>query len=94
MKNTLGVDDGDLNVDSRLDGDGSDLLDDLRGGVKVDDTLVDAHLEAVPGVGTLTARGLAGADAEVLGGHAHGARDAESLVLGGVLQGGGDCKVR
>jgi hypothetical protein len=42
---------------------------------------VDAHLEAVPGLGTLTARGLAGGDLEGLGGQADGALDAEVLVL-------------
>ena len=31
------------------------LLDDLRGGGKVDETLVDSHLVSVPGLGTLTA---------------------------------------
>ena len=32
------------------------LLDDLAGGVEVDQTLVDLELVAVPGLGTLTAR--------------------------------------
>ena len=31
-----------------------DLLDNLGGGVQVDETLVDPHLESVPGLGTLT----------------------------------------
>ena len=47
-------------------------------------TLVDAHLVGVPGLGTLTARGLAGGDLEVLGGQADGTLDAELLVLGTV----------
>ena len=33
-----------------------DLLDDLAGGVEVDQALVDLELVAVPGLGTLTAR--------------------------------------
>ena len=33
-----------------------DLLDDLAGGVQVNETLVDLELVAVPGLGTLTAR--------------------------------------
>ena len=33
-----------------------DLLDDLAGGVKVNETLVDLELVAIPGLGTLTAR--------------------------------------
>jgi hypothetical protein len=45
---------------------------------------VDAHLEGVPGLGTLTARGLAGGDLQVLGGQTDGALDAELLVLGTV----------
>jgi hypothetical protein len=72
----------DLDVHSRLDRDGGDLLDDVAGGVEVNDALVDAHLEAVPGVGTVTARGLAGGDDELLGRHADGALDLELLVLG------------
>lgn len=47
----------------------------------LDETLVDAHLEAVPGLGTLTARGLAGGDLEALGRKADGALGAEVLVL-------------
>jgi hypothetical protein len=47
-------------------------------------TLVDAHLEGVPGLGTLTARGFAGGDLQVLGGEADGALDTEILVLGAV----------
>lgn len=43
-ENHLLVGDGDLNVYSRLDGDGGDLVEHVRGGVHVDDTLVDAHL--------------------------------------------------
>lgn len=43
---------------------------------------MDAHLEAVPSLGTLTARGLAGGDLEGLGGKTDGALDAEVLVLG------------
>jgi hypothetical protein len=52
--------------------------------VEVDEALVDAHLEGVPGLGTLTARGLTGGDLQVLGGQTDGALDAELLVLGTV----------
>jgi len=122
--------DGDLNLNTGLDVD-DDLLNDLSGGVKVDQTLVDPiaamsvnaislssgksksqarprnrdntssrlcnalkdpcnasfnspHLVHVPGLGALTARGLAGGDLQVLGGHADGALDAEVLGLGAV----------
>ena len=41
---------------TRLDGDRGDLLHNIRGGVQVDQALVDAHLPAVPGVGACMAR--------------------------------------
>ena len=47
----------------------------------LDEALVDAHLVAVPGLGTLTARGLAGGDLEGLGGQADGTLVAEVLGL-------------
>ena len=56
----------------------------MEGSVLLDEALVDAHLVGVPGLGTLTARRLAGGDLEVLGGQADGALDAEVLVLGAV----------
>lgn len=53
-------------------------------------TLVDAHLVEIPGLGTLTARGLTGGDLEVLGGQADGALDAEVLALGTLNELGAD----
>jgi len=50
--------------------------------VQVDETLVDLHLITVPGLGTLTARGLTGGDAEDLGGETDGSLDTEVLILG------------
>lgn len=78
----VGGEDGDLDLDTGLEGDGGDLLDDLRGAVEVDETLVDLHLESVPGLGALTARGLAGGVGEHLGGETDGALDTQLLVLG------------
>jgi hypothetical protein len=40
--------DGDFDLDTGFDGDGSDLLDDLRGRVQVNETLVDTELVTVP----------------------------------------------
>lgn len=80
---------GDLDLDAGVNVD-NDLLDDLGGGVEVDEALVDAHLEAVPGLGALTAGGLAGGDLERLGGQADGALCAEVLVLGAVDDLGAD----
>jgi hypothetical protein len=73
---------GDLNLNTGFDGDGGDLLNDLRGGVEIDETLVDAHLEAVPGLGTVTARRLTGGDTENLGGETDGSLNLELLILG------------
>ena len=42
---------------------------------------MDAHLVGVPSLGTLTARGLAGGDLELLGGKTDGALHAEILGL-------------
>jgi hypothetical protein len=56
----------------------------------LDETLVDAHLVAVPGLGTLTTRGLAGGDLEGLGGQTDGALDAQVLALGALDQLGAD----
>lgn len=54
-----------------------------EGGCNVlDETLVDAHLVEIPGLGTLTARSLTGGDLEVLGGQTNGALDGEVLALG------------
>jgi len=88
-----GVGEGHLDLDGGVDGDGGHLLDDLRGGVQVDDALVDAQLEAVPGLGTLTARRLAGRDAQHLRGQADGAGHLalQALLLGTALQGRADC---
>jgi hypothetical protein len=58
----------------------------------LDQTLVDSHLVAVPGLGTFTTRGLAGGDLQDLGGEADGALDAEVLGLGALDEVGGDCR--
>merc|ERR1719381_452683 len=76
------VSNGHLNLHARLDVDGGNLLDDLGGGVQVNDALVDSHLELVPGLGTLTARSLSGGDPEGLGRHPHWALHLQLLVLG------------
>ena len=46
----LFVGDGDLDINSGLDVDGSDVLDDRGGGVQVYQSFMDAHLETVPGL--------------------------------------------
>ena len=87
---------GDLNLDRRIDLDGSDALDDLNRAIdeqtqthslrdKINHTLVDSHLEVFPGVGTLSARGLTGGDTQDLGGHADGTRNLHLLAEGNAL---------
>ena len=55
---------------------------------------MDSHLEVLPRVGTLTARGLASGDAEVLGGHTHGSGHLHLLVEGDALNIGADYWIR
>ena len=86
----LDIGDGDLDLNTSLDVDLGDVLDDLLGGVQVDDALVDLHLVAVPGVETVTARGLTGGDAQGAGGQADGAADLDLLLVGAGHQVGGD----
>ena len=54
--------------------------------MEIEDALVDSHLPAIEGVGTLTARRLADAEAEELGGHANRTRDLKVLAEGLVLE--------
>lgn len=56
----------------------------------LDETLVDPHLKGIPGLGTLTVRGLSGSDLEALGGEADGTLDAEVLGLGALEELGAD----
>lgn len=48
------------------------------------ETLVDAHLVLVPGLGTLTVGGLAGGDVQGLGGQTDGTLDLQGLGAGTV----------
>merc|ERR1719506_1919834 len=73
----LRVVDGDLDLDTRLDVDGRDLLDDVGGRVQVDQTLVDPHLKLVPCVGTLSVRGLTRHDSQLLRRQTHRALDRQ-----------------
>jgi hypothetical protein len=72
----------DLDLDTWLEGDGSNLLDDLTRGVEVDEALVDLQLIPVPGLGTLTTRSFTGGDLQDLGGETNRALDTELLVFG------------
>lgn len=50
--------------------------------MNINDSLVDAHLESVPSLGTLTARTFTCGDSENLCGNADGASGLVALVLG------------
>lgn len=80
---------GDLHLDTGLDVD-DDLLDHLGRRIQIDEALVDSHLEHVPCLTTLTARGLSGGDLESLGGQTDGALDAEVLGLCALEEFGAD----
>ena len=82
--------DEDLDIDTRLDEDVGDLTHNISRGVEIKQALVDAHLPAIKGVCALTARRLADAKLEDLGGHAHGALDLELSLLGLGLEFGAD----
>merc|ERR1740131_379500 len=71
-----------LNLYAGLNVDGSDLLDNLRRAVQINDPLVDPHLELVPGLRTFSTRSLTGGDAQDFGGHAHWTLDLKILLLG------------
>lgn len=62
----LCIGDGDFDLDAGLDADGGDLLDDLRWTVQINQTLVDPHLEAIPGLGSFATGGFSGGDAQSL----------------------------
>ena len=54
--------------------------------MEVDDSLVDPHLELVPGLATLSARSLTGGDPQGLGGHPDGSLHLQLLVFGSLDQ--------
>lgn len=67
----LGISNSNFNFHSWLNADGSDLLHNLRRAVQVNESLMDPHLETIPGLGAFTTRCLPGSDSQSLGGHAH-----------------------
>ena len=73
--------DNEVDVDARVDSEVGDLLDHGGGAVDVNDSLVNSHLEAVPGVGTISARGATGSDGESLGRNTDGAASLIALLL-------------
>ena len=74
--------DDQVDVDTGVDAEVGDLLDDAGGAVDVDNSLVNAHFVAVERVGTITARRTARGDSEHLGGDAHDTAGLVALLLG------------
>lgn len=72
----------EVDVDGWVKFELSDLLDGGRGAVDVNNALVDAHLVAVPSVGTVAARGSACRDDQLFGGDAHGSLHLVVELLG------------
>ena len=54
----LGIGSGDSHLDFCLSTEGSDLLDNFRRAVQVNELLVDPHLESIPSLRTFTAGGF------------------------------------
>jgi hypothetical protein len=71
-----------VHVNTGVDSEVGDLLNDAGGAVDVNDSLVNAHLEAVVGVGTITARGTTSGDGQNLGGDADDATGLVALLFG------------
>ena len=60
------------------------MLEELRGSVHVDEALVDAHLETVPSLRSLSARSLASGDTKSLCWETNRALDGELESLGSI----------
>ena len=84
---------GNFNFNSGFNGDGSDLLDNFRRRVQVNQALVNLHLKLVKGFGTVTTRRLTGSDAKNLGGKANGTLYLELLIFGTLNKIRGNCKL-
>ena len=67
---------------ARFNIDGGDLLDNLGWTVEINHSLVDPHLELVPGLGTFSTRSLSGGDSQDLGWHPDWSLHLQVLVLG------------
>merc|ERR1719152_912678 len=79
---SVGWGDDEGNIDTGVDSEVGDLFDDRGWAPHINDSLVDAHLVVVPGVGTVTAWGTARCDGEDLGWDAAWAGDLVALLLG------------
>ena len=74
--------DGEDDINTSVDLEVSDLLDNGGGAPHIDDSLVDSHLVVIVGVGTVTARGATGGHGEDLGGDTFGAGNFVVVLFG------------
>src|SRR6218665_3990250 len=79
----LFVGDGKINVHTGNDTNLGDLLDHVLGTVQIDDTLMNTHLVAIPGLGTFTAWRFTGSDSKGLGWKANRALDVDFVIFCG-----------
>lgn len=77
----LSICNGDFNLDSWLNTDGSNLLNNLRRTVQVNETLVDPHLKTIPSLRTFTTRCFSCSDSQSLGRHPNRSFHFEVLFL-------------
>ena len=87
---SLTIVDGHIDLYTRFDTNGGNLLDNLRRSVQIQKPLVDTHLKLVPRVGTLSRRSLTGGDGQLLGGHADRSTDQQLLLQGTLFEVGTD----
>jgi len=73
--------DGDFDFNSGLQADTRNLLDNLAGGVQINETLVNLELITIPSLGTLTTGCLTGGDFEDFRGETDRPFHAELLIL-------------
>ena len=77
----LGVSSGDFHLDSWLNTDRSDLLDNLTGTVQVSESFLDPHLELIPILRTFTTRSFPCSYSQSHGRHLKRSFHFESLFL-------------
>ncbi len=80
-KSVVGESDDEGDINTGVDSEVGDLLNDGRGAPDINDALVDSHLVVVVGVGTVTARGTARCHGQDLGGDTLGAGNFVALLL-------------
>ena len=80
-KVVTGISSGDFHLDFWLSADGSDLLDNFRRTVQVNESLVDPHLESIPSLRTFTVSSFPRSYSQRLGRHLNRSFHLEILFL-------------